>query len=76
VFWPRDGITERVYWKGRKSELTRKIDELTQVLGLKLVVKHGLRGELRYVTEGRLEDHESPGHDSSPTRFDQIPKFE
>jgi hypothetical protein len=62
--------------KGRRSELTRKIDKLTQVLGLKLAVKHGLRGELRYVTEGRLEDRESPDSNSSPTRLDQIPKLE
>ena len=72
VFWPRDGLTERVYWDGRKAELTRKIEELTEVVGVGLKVTVKPSGHIRYVTTERTREFEPEPEGGTPTRFRQI----
>ena len=72
VFWPRDGLTERVHWDGRKAELTRKIEELTEVVGVNLEVTKDPSGHIHYVTTGRIGEPDPVPEDGVPTRFHQI----
>lgn len=72
VFWPRDGLTERGRWPGRNAELTRKIEELTEVVGVKLEVSESPDGHIHYVTTDRIGKPEPVPEDGVPTRFHQI----
>ncbi len=55
VFWPRDGLTERIEDEERIEKLTRKILELTDNAGVELEINRNSSGHVHYVTGGRKD---------------------